>query len=851
MSAPRVVLGLSDVVKTYPGVVALKGVSFAVVEGEVHALVGENGAGKSTLMAVAAGSAPQDSGSVEIGGVPLETASPGAAQALGIAVVYQHLSILEDLSVAENMLFAMPADGRPRPGGAIAWAREQLAVIGADIDPAARVDDLSTADRQLLEIAKALALSPQVLVLDEPTESLSPTDSERLFETIRTITARGTAVVYISHRLPEVKSIADRLTVLRDGETRGTFSAADITEEQILELIIGRDIEHAFPDKHAASDDDAPVLDIRALSGNGFREIDLQVRPGEIVGVAGVEGNGQREFVRALAGLEPSHGEILLGDRSLTARSPSKLRRAGIVHLPGDRHMEGVLLSMSVRENVSLLALPSFSRFGFVSRKKETEAVRAEIEHLGIKTPSPETPTSSLSGGNQQKVLFARLSLADPAVLLADEPTRGVDAGARVELYDVLRRQADEGKAVVVLSSDSVELQGLCDRVLVFSRGRVVRTLVGDEITEENIVGSAVRSTTGREESVSAGARRLARLRPFARGDYLPSVILAALIVALALYTHAVNDRFLSDFNLSGPGGGLLLLASALGLVAIGQLIVMLVGGMDLSVGPLMGLTIVLLSFFVAEGQGSGTLLLGILVAVAAGVVVGVANYTLVRSLRLGPVVGTLSTFIVLEGLMLLARPTPGGIFRPELTSAIKSTVGPFPIVFLLTIALALLAEYALRRTRFGLELRGIGSDEERAHRLGARVEARIVAAYVLCALFTVAGGFVLASTVAVGTGEAAGTEPYTLKAISAVVLGGASIFGGRGSVLGAFLGALLIQEVITASGFLQQTTFPFNEIPSTAVPWYLLGVLILVGAGVYSRARGIRSATLDARTAA
>src|SRR3954454_10681546 len=278
MPEARVVLRLTDVVKTFPGVVALKGVGLEVVEGEVHALVGENGAGKSTLMAVAAGSTLPDQGIVEIGGLVMESPSPATAQAMGIAVVYQHLSILEDLTVAETMVFAMPRGRRPSLLRAGPWARKKLAVVGATIDPSTRVSELSVADRQLVEIAKALALEPKVLVLDEPTESLTPVESALLFDQVRAITAAGTAVVYISHRLPEVQRIADRITVLRDGETRGTMLAADVSEYEILRLIVGRPVDQVFPDKAAGGQAAAPLLDVAALRGARFHDIDLELR---------------------------------------------------------------------------------------------------------------------------------------------------------------------------------------------------------------------------------------------------------------------------------------------------------------------------------------------------------------------------------------------------------------------------------------------------------------------------------------------------------------------------------------------------------------------------------------------
>src|SRR5665213_402430 len=307
-SASPVVLRLGNVVKTFPGVVALKGVSFEVRAGEVHALVGENGAGKSTLMAVAAGSTVPDRGTVEIGGEPLDVASPLAAQRLGLAIVYQHLSILEDLTVLENMVFAMPAPLRPPMSRAAAWTREHLASVGAAIDPADRVSDLSTANRQLVEIAKALALDAKVVILDEPTKSLTRVESERLFENIRAIRDRGTAVVYISHRLPEVKRVAERITVLRDGATRGTFDAARISEGEILRLIIGRSVGQVFPSKRAAGERTAALLEVDSLSGAGFSDVYLNVEPGEIVGLAGIEGNGQRSFLRALAGMSAARG---------------------------------------------------------------------------------------------------------------------------------------------------------------------------------------------------------------------------------------------------------------------------------------------------------------------------------------------------------------------------------------------------------------------------------------------------------------------------------------------------------------------------------------------------------------
>ena len=829
---PSVVLRLSDVVKTYPGVVALKGVSFEVNAGEVHALVGENGAGKSTLMAVAAGSTQPDSGTVEIGGEVLETPSPTAAQALGLAVVYQHLSILEDLTVNENMVLAMPAPRRPSAARASRWTREQLAAVGAEIDPEDRVSDLSTANRQLVEIAKALALDARVLILDEPTESLTATESERLFENIAAIRAKGTAVVYISHRLPEVKRIAERITVLRDGETRGSFDAQSITEGEILRLIIGRAVEQVFPDKRLPGEAGAPLLELAHLSGANFRDVSLSVAPGEVVGLAGVEGNGQRSFLRTLAGMGHAGGRVTLAGRPLRLGHPARMRAAGVIHLPGDRHREGVMLSLSVRENVSLLALAGAGRAGGVQRSRERALVGAQIERLAVRTPSQETPVGALSGGNQQKVLFARALLGAPRVLLADEPTRGVDAGARIDLYQVLREAAAGGRAVIVLSSDAVELQGLCDRVLVFSRGRVVRELAGEDINEENITGAAVTADHHHHGEVPAAARRAQRIRRFVSGDYLPSVVLALLIVAMAIATQLDNSRFLSAYDLHST----LLLVSALAFVSLGQLIVILTGNFDLSVGPLMGLTAVVTSFFWTTGQGTGDLILGIAAVIGTALAAGLVIGLLVRAGRLPSVIASLAAYIVIQGIALQLRPQEGGVLRTDITAAINTGIGWMPAALIAAIAITIVAELLLRRSRAGLELRAVGSDEVRAHRLGANVRLTFLCAFVLCSLFAAAAGVMLAGQIGIGDGDPTASVSYTLTSITAVVLGGASIFGGRGSFVGALLGAVLLTEVVAAVPFLQA---------SLAWNYWLPGILVLVGTGLFSRARGGRVARL------
>ena len=812
------VLRLTDVVRTFPGVVALGGVSLEVRAGEVHALLGENGAGKSTLMAVAAGVLAPDSGRIEIGGVALGEASPALAQALGLSVVYQHTSVVEDLTVAENLLLSVPPARRSPAPSERAWVEAELAAVGATFDRRTRVCDLSTAERQVVEIAKALASRPKVLVLDEPTEALTAVETERLFAQIGRITALGTAVVYISHRLPEVRRVAQRISILRDGRFRGTFPAANASEAEILALIIGRSVDRAFPDKATARPGVEPVLVARQIRGARLQGVDLEVGPGEVVGLAGVEGNGQRDFIRALAGLTPVTGTLSVRGRAVAPADPIAAQNGGIVFLPGDRHAEGLLLPLTIRENLTLLVLGSLTRLGLVSRERELALAADYGGRLAIKAPSPETVISTLSGGNQQKVLFARSMAANPAVFLADEPTRGVDAGARMELYRVIRDVAATGTGVVVLSSDAVELQGLCDRVMVFSRGQVVERLEGDDVTEARITGAAIGAATHRE--AAGEAQTASPLRRFAAGDLAPSLILAALIVLLGLYTAGVNPKFLSDRSL----GGILLLASALTFVSIGQLCVLLTGGIDLSVGPLTGLVVVVLSFFAG---GPGDFALGLAVALGVAALVGAVNGLMIRVVKLSPLITTLAMFIALQGVSLTLRSVPDGFFQRGITGTLNTRFGFLPAAFAAAALAVVAMEFMLRRTRFGMELRAVGSSEAAAYRMGVRTTRTGILAYVLCSCFAGLGGVMLAAQV--GVGDPTVGQNYTLQSISAVVLGGASIFGGRGSFLGALAGVLLVQEITATTGFLGL---------GTAWQYWLPGLLILAATALYSRAR-------------
>ncbi len=832
-TAQRVqVLRLAGVWKSFDGVDALKGVTFEARAGEIHALLGENGAGKSTLMAIAAGSLEPDRGAIELNGEPVSGASPLAVRQRGLSIAYQHPALVPDLTVAENIAMWLPDQLRHagQTGQADDWARSQLARVGCTAALSRRVGSLSVVQRQLLEVAKSLAADPSVLILDEPTASLGAEETATLFAELRRMAGAGVAVVYITHRLAEVRELCQQVTVLRDGAVRGSFGVDEVEDAQLLELIVGRAVTAEFPPKAHITDQTA-VLVVEQLSNRAFHDVSLTANAGEIVGLAGIVGNGQSEFLRSLAGLEHATGRAELRGKALKPNRPDAALDAGVVYLSADRLGEGLFGSLSVRENALVSVLGQFSRWGVVRQRAEARAVESQRENLSIKAPSIDANVLSLSGGNQQKVLLARALLNQrAALLLAQEPTQGVDVGARAEIYRILRQVAAGGAGVVIVSSDTRELEGLCDRVLVFSSGQVVAELRGEQVTEDAIAHAMLTSTRRRSQAdrpaqagpATEGTAR-AWLRRVARGDYASAGVLALAIVVLAVYTQVHNVRFLSNFNLSS----LTVLIAATAFISFGQECVILTGGIDLSVGPLAGLVVVIGSFFENSGHSVIVIIAGFAIMFAAAAAVGVLNGSMVRFARFTPIVATLVTYIALQGVSLVLRPFQGGYISFSILNAINRSAGPVAIAFLAAVAVAVAMEWALRRSRWGRSIRAIGSDPAAAFRLGVRPGVTVVGAYVASALFACVGGVLLMAQI--GVGDPTQGVNYTLASVTAVVLGGTSIFGGRGSFIGALLGAVLVEELLNVTTFLQL---------SQAWQYWFQGVLVMVAVGIYTQAR-------------
>ncbi|NBM20466.1 sugar ABC transporter ATP-binding protein [Streptomyces sp. GC420] len=490
-------LTMSGITKSFPGVRALDGVDLDVQAGEVHCLLGQNGAGKSTLIKVLAGAHQPDGGRITWRGQPVILRSPIAAMRLGIATIYQELDLVEGLSVAENVFLGHERTTagfvvRSREGRIA--AAELLKRLGhAEIDPATLVGRLSAAQQQIVSMARALSHDVRLIVMDEPSAALDPDEVDNLFRIVGDLTAAGVAVVYISHRLEEIRRIGDRVTVLKDGRAvAGGLSARTTSTRDIVALMTGRTVEYVFPERPTADATAAPepVLRVEGLTREGeFAPVDLEIRPGEIVGLAGLVGSGRSEILETVYGARrPTAGRVLVGGRPLRPGSVRAAVRAGLGLAPEERKAQALLMLESVTRNVSVSTLSRFSRGGWLDRAAENRAARQATRELSLRPDNPEVPVRTLSGGNQQKAVLARWLLRGCRVLLLDEPTRGVDVGARAELYAVIRRLADEGLAVLLVSSEVPEVLGLADRVLVLREGRVVHTAPALELDEHRVL---------------------------------------------------------------------------------------------------------------------------------------------------------------------------------------------------------------------------------------------------------------------------------------------------------------------------------------------------------------------------
>ena len=493
-------LKVEGIRKGFPGVQALDGVDFELDRGEVLALMGENGAGKSTLMKILSGIYTRDEGEILLDGQPLHPRNPKDAQAAGISIIHQEMNLCPHLTVAQNIYLGRePRAGAMTNDGALnREATELLRRTNIDLDPRTIVEDLTVAKQQMVEIAKALSFeSTKVLIMDEPTSALSAAETEVLFDLIRDLRSKGVGIVYISHRMEELRTIADRVTVLRDGKYIGTRTMAQADERDIIAMMVGRDLTgHTRPEGRHAVGHAEPSLQVKGLSTKRLlRDVNFEVYPGEILGFAGLMGAGRTEVARAVIGADPKQsGSIKVAGREVTIHHPADAVKFGVGYLSEDRKRHGLMLERHVDFNILLAAMQRFTKWGVVQAGPGRAESRDYVQTLRIKTPSINTPVQNLSGGNQQKVVVAKWLARSCDVLIFDEPTRGIDVGAKEEIYQLLNDLIAEGKSVVVISSDLAEVLRVCDRIIVMSQGRITGELMNAEANQENIMELATKS---------------------------------------------------------------------------------------------------------------------------------------------------------------------------------------------------------------------------------------------------------------------------------------------------------------------------------------------------------------------
>jgi len=812
-------LSLEGVSKRYPGTLAVAGVDFTVHAGEICALVGENGAGKSTLVKIIAGAFDDYEGTIRINGKAVSLHSPAAAKSNGIQMIHQELSLAPPLSVAENILAGrLPVraglflDERAMRNEAARW----LAQVGLDTDPATLVADLSPHEAQLVEIARALGNMPCILVLDEPTSSLSRDETDRLFDILKRLRSRGLAMVYISHHLPDVFRIADRVTVLRDGRRVASERLEAVTPELLVNLMVGRDVGDLYPRRRG--DHEEVRFRVRGATRRGFfREVSFDVRAGEIVGIGGLSGAGRTELARSLCGIDPlDTGSMELDGRDVTSRSfPAAVSR-GVAYLTEDRKGDGLALRLPVGDNVLAAAARVYGRVALPWRSGGERRAASAASELDVQPPDLTRQTASLSGGNQQKALLAKWLAADPEVLFLDEPTRGVDVGAKVTIHEAIARLAEAGKCVVLISSDLPELAGLANRVLVMRRGRLTAELSGGQCTEEAILLAAngqepaakrerERPCTddGPTEGAIRGPHPYRRERPLARARSW--LVPLAVALAIAAAGRVASPHFLESDNLMT----VLQAVALLGIVACGVCYVTYTGHYaDLSVPSVMAF-----SGIVAVSALKFGLVAGLSGGLAVGVAVGLLNGLVIGCLRVNPIIWTLATGAGVGGFIRWAY--SGTQVYPDAGQAAGQAflhlygtrvLGVVPMSVAVLLAMAAGSALLMGRTLFGYDARLTGSSYEAARLSGVRTSSVTTWAFVLSGAASAVGGMMLTSLNKVGAPYIG--KGYDFLAVTAIVLGGMTLAGGRGSVPGVLAGVLIIGLMRNVMNLLGWGTF-------------------------------------------
>ena len=827
------VCALRGLGKSFGGVFACRSLTIEIFPGEILALIGENGAGKSTAMKCLNGLYRPNEGFVEIDGKQVEFASPRDSEAARIAMIPQELDLFPELSVAENLFVGLE---RPRASwGGFDWAAKNrrakalLGQLGLKCDATAPVRSLSPAAAKLVQIARALNREPRIIIMDEPTAALTENEVERLFAVIRRLVASGTAVVYISHRLDELFRVANRIAVLRDGRLVRVDATRDFTTTSLVHAMVGRPLEQLFVrHPHAFGD---PVLTVEGLSdGRKFANVSFSLRRGEILGFAGLIGAGRTEVALTLFGVSrATAGTVRIDGHPVAITSVREAIRHRIAYVPEERRSDGLILPFSIGWNMSLPSLSRFGRFGFVSRSREQSYAENMARRFDVRGAAPSAPVGRLSGGNQQKVLLAKMLGTEPEIILLDEPTRGVDIGAKSEIYALIDELAKAGKAVLLISSEMNELLSMCDRVLVLREGRLTGEFAAETLTAANIGAAA----TGQlellprlERSMSAdrfldttafgaATTQTARVASWAGIAARPDAPALAFLIILLALNCAITPGFFTWSNLVG----ILDQVSYLSVVAVWTSFVILAAEIDISLGSLLGVCC-----FVYGGVSvlSGGSLAPLGAALVTGALLGALNGILATVGRIPSIVATLGTQFLFRGALLIWGGNIAMTLAPDARVLGASNVLGAPVAVLLAAGSIALAALISRHTTWGRDIFAVGGNQRAAETIGIRVQRVRFFAFVLsgtsCGL---AAAMFLGQ---VGLLQATVGSGFELRVIAAVVLGGTSIRGGRGTVLGPVVGAITVGVVLDM--------LTLNRVSGT-YELIVLGALILLAIAV------------------
>ena len=828
--AAGVVLHAIAITKRYAGVAALDGAELRLDRGSIHALVGENGAGKSTLIKILSGALRPDEGTIHLGDERVNLANPLVAHHLGISVVHQHTHLIPDLSVAEN--FAL-RQGYPRSAfRTVGWsalheqARRAVAVLAPALDVTATTRNLAAVQKQLIELSFAIASTPRVLILDEPTAALPHAETVELFKRVRELAATGTAVLFVTHRLPEVFELTDQITVLRDGKLVWTRPTTEVDQDQLIRAMVGRDVVFARDETLIPGNQSA--LKVRELtdSAHAFRDVSLNVNRGEILGLYGLVGAGQSELCAALLGIRmTTAGDIGIDSaesqgaqsdaRSSSVSGLSSRQRVerGLAYVTADRLERGVFRQMSTGENLSIASLARTSTVGFLRKGEETRRNLESIRQLQVKTTGPFQNIQELSGGNQQKIMVGRWLRTQPRVLIVEEPTQGVDVGAKLEIHNLLRQLARDGVAILLVSSELPELLSLSHRIAVMRDGQIVGEFPGNSATEDQVLRLALPE----DQKAIAAAQDATPARSFLRS--LAAKRETGLLLLLATMWLAAT-LFVPNFGTALNMRDVLLDQSILLIGALGVGAVIIAGGIDISIGAILGLAAMSAGKLDEGGHSS---LLICLVPILVGLCLGALNGFITVYGRIHSIVVTLGMLFIFRGVMIQMM---GGKWLFNLSAHVtqfgQTSIGPVPVLLVCAAVVAILMHVVLQHLVSGRFFYALGGDRPSAELTGVSGRKYIPLAFAVSGTLMGIAGLLHAGRY--GNVQTNVGQGFELRAIAAAVIGGTHIMGGRGSVLGILLGTLFLGFLSNVLVLLHVSSFWDNVVVGAMI---LLAVCI------------------------